>query len=70
MAAGYPDSHHYIDTDILALGSANELLLRGAMHFFEETEGAPERIGKAIGTLLAALIYVAVIALMLGPLLR
>jgi hypothetical protein len=40
------------------------------MHFFEETEGAPERIGKAIGTLLAALIYVAVIALMLGPLLR
>ncbi len=40
------------------------------MRFFEDTEDTPERIGKTIGTVLAALIYLAVLALMFGAVFR
>jgi hypothetical protein len=40
------------------------------MQFFDATEGTPERIGKTIGTILAALMYLGVIVLMLGVIVR
>ncbi len=40
------------------------------MQFFDETEDTPERIGKVFGTLIAALIYLAVLALMFGAVFR
>jgi hypothetical protein len=39
------------------------------MPFFAETDGAPERIGKIIGEVLADLVIVAVIVLMVAHLL-
>ncbi len=35
------------------------------MPYFEDTAGTPERIGKVIGNILSALIYVSIFGLML-----
>jgi hypothetical protein len=39
-------------------------------YFTERGDGPPERIGKGIGTLIVAGVYIAVISLMISPMLR
>jgi hypothetical protein len=40
------------------------------MQFFDEAQQTPEKIGKAIGNVLAALVYLGVIGLMLSVAIR
>ena len=40
------------------------------MQYFDASDGKPERIGKVIGDVLAALVYFGVIILALGPMFR
>jgi hypothetical protein len=40
------------------------------MQFFEETEDTAERVGKVLGTVIAALVYLAVIGLIWGATFR
>jgi len=40
------------------------------LQLFEPDDGAPEKVGKAIGAVITVLIYVAVAILMIGPILR
>jgi hypothetical protein len=40
------------------------------MQFFDETEDAAERVGKVLGTVIAALVYLAVIVLIAGATFR
>lgn len=40
------------------------------MQYFDASDGKPERIGKVIGDVLAALFWVAVFILILNPMVR